>query len=97
MWVKDGIDISDYMGTSGSFRVNVNAKSDINNTANDSTTDNDTRILRVIANENYLFIPSEEEKIDYEVSVPYLVEEASIELVPENTKATVEIEKIGIQ
>ena len=97
LWVKDGIDISDYMGTSGSFRVNVNAKSDINNTANDSTTDNDTRILRVIANENYLFTPSEEEKIDYEVSVPYLVEEASIELVPENTKATVEIEKIGIQ
>ena len=99
VWIDEDTDIySDgYIGTSIGFKVNVNAKTDINDVAEDQITDNDTRILRVEANNSYIFREAVEENIDYEISVPYTVEEIDINVVTENTNSVVEVEKIGIE
>jgi len=72
LWVNEDIDwASDgYIGTSGSIRINAYANSDRSMASTNPTNPQDTNIERITANNKYLFLETEEENIDYTLTVP---------------------------
>ena len=76
------------MGHSGTFTVNVKANSNSSMASTDVVTDKTTSIERVVANNKYLFTESQDTGVDYEVTVPYTVNNIDIEVYESNTQAT---------
>lgn len=92
LWVDEAIDWTDdeYLGHSGIYKVNVRANSNQSMANNDVVTDRTATIERVVANNKYLFAESNDENVDYEVTVPYTVNNVDIEVYESNTQATSE-------
>ena len=90
LWIDENVDwTSDsYMGHSATYKVNVKANSDSSMAATDTVTDKTTSIERVVANNKYLFTESSDTGVDYEVTVPYTIDNVDIEVYESNTQAT---------
>ena len=90
LWIDESIDWTDdlYMGHSGTFTVNVKANSNSSMASTDVVTDKTASVDRVVANNKYLFTESQDTGVDYEVTVPYTVNNIDIEVYESNTQAT---------
>lgn len=97
IWLDENVDWTDdnYINKVGKYRVNVEANSNSSMASTDVVTGYTTTIERIVANNMYLFTPSNDVDVDYEVTVPYTVNNVEIEVYESNTNSTSTITKLN--